>query len=152
MKTCSKCLRWLPLDAFTPHASMGDGYRPECRLCVAAYNRWYRANNADALRRWEAERHSPDRALAVRLRRYRMTVEDLQRMEAEQGGECAICWAPPPLDVDHDHACCPGDGQTCGHCVRGLLCRSCNVRLTTAYIAAGQLTQREEAYLAFSTA
>jgi hypothetical protein len=27
--------------------------------------------------------------------------------------------------VDHDHSCCPGR-QTCGKCVRGLICRQCN--------------------------
>jgi hypothetical protein len=29
--------------------------------------------------------------------------------------------------VDHDHACCPGE-NTCGQCVRGLLCNFCNTR------------------------
>ena len=30
--------------------------------------------------------------------------------------------------VDHDHACCPG-GRSCGSCVRGILCRKCNVAI-----------------------
>lgn len=30
--------------------------------------------------------------------------------------------------VDHDHACCPG-GRSCGQCVRGILCRKCNVAI-----------------------
>ena len=67
---------------------------------------------------------------------YRMEPGDYDRMLAAQGGVCAICLEPPPsgkfLDVDHDHSCCPGEGartRTCGKCVRGLVCRSCNSAL-----------------------
>ena len=30
--------------------------------------------------------------------------------------------------VDHDHTCCPA-GRSCGSCVRGILCRKCNVAI-----------------------
>ncbi len=40
------------------------------------------------------------------------------------------------LSIDHDHACCPGS-HSCGNCVRGVLCVSCNFVL--GRIDAGQL-------------
>jgi hypothetical protein len=58
-------------------------------------------------------------------RRYGISLRDYQRMEAEQGGRCAICGGLPQggntstsrLCVDHHHA----TGR-----VRGLLCHLCN--------------------------
>ena len=49
-----------------------------------------------------------------------------------QGGKCAICQratgATKSLSVDHDHACCPGR-ESCGKCVRGLICSGCNYKV-----------------------
>lgn len=56
-------------------------------------------------------------------RRYRITIEDYERLLESQGGVCAICKTPPRsyrLAVDH----CHDSGA-----VRGLLCVSCNSKL-----------------------
>jgi hypothetical protein len=37
--------------------------------------------------------------------------------------------------TDHDHECCPGR-RSCGHCVRGVVCATCNSLLTVAYCRA----------------
>lgn len=67
------------------------------------------------------------------LSRRKLTLEDYDRMMADQGGVCAICKLTNvdgrPLGVDHNHKCCgPGD-HSCLKCMRGLLCVSCNATL-----------------------
>ena len=61
-------------------------------------------------------------------KKYKLTKQMYLDMLEQQNGVCAICQNPPNRDwlaVDHDHACCPGI-KSCGKCVRGLLCGSCN--------------------------
>jgi hypothetical protein len=60
-------------------------------------------------------------------------IDRYERILATQGGVCAICGALPSertraFAVDHDHACCPSQ-QTCGNCIRGIICSSCNLIL-----------------------
>lgn len=56
--------------------------------------------------------------------RYCLSVEDYLRLPSA----CEVCGSTENLTIDHDHACCPG-GRACQDCVRGILCRSCNVAL-----------------------
>lgn len=42
--------------------------------------------------------------------------------------ECKSCGEKEDLVWDHDHSCCPGK-TSCGKCIRGLLCRGCNLAL-----------------------
>lgn len=74
----------------------------------------------------------PDYGASQHLKhRFGLTLDDYNRMLVDQDGLCANldCASEPPVDrrfdVDHDHACCPGE-KSCGKCVRGLICRSCN--------------------------
>lgn len=69
---------------------------------------------------------------------YGLSLDDLSRMLAEQGGLCAICGHELPaadadvpayhrMQIDHDHRCCPGMTLRCGgNCVRGLVHGHCN--------------------------
>lgn len=61
---------------------------------------------------------------ANKFKQYGITIQDYNRMFAEQSGHCKMCGGSPlegqSLHVDHDH--------TTGT-VRGLLCVSCNVHL-----------------------
>ena len=62
-------------------------------------------------------------------KRYGLTAEAYAAIQTFQGGRCAICQiatgASKALAVDHNHSCCPGN-QSCGKCIRGLLCSTCN--------------------------
>jgi hypothetical protein len=63
---------------------------------------------------------------------YSITVTEYAEILAEQGMRCAICrratGARKRLAVDHDHGCC-NQPTSCGQCVRGLLCSTCNKTL-----------------------
>jgi len=71
-------------------------------------------------------------------RLYKISLNEYNELLEKQNGVCAICKKPESrihpkgkvvsLSVDHDHACCPGK-QSCGKCIRGLLCGSCNLIL-----------------------
>ena len=90
---------------------------------------------------WDGKRYMPyckpcraerDRERKLRTS-YGITTAQYDRLLEIQRGVCAICGFPPSgltrggkrLVVDHDHACCPGP-TSCGRCIRGLLCHSCN--------------------------
>lgn len=71
------------------------------------------------------------------LKRYfQMTPESYAAMSAAQDHKCSICKRTASeadahrkdLCVDHDHSCCPGN-TSCGDCIRGLICSTCNTAL-----------------------
>lgn len=100
-----------------------------CRRCASAYERDRRRANADEInRRQRADRLAdPIRYQSYRLKRFGLTIEQFEGLFGQQGGRCAICnVGGETLHIDHDHACCPGVNRSCGGCVRGLLCMSCN--------------------------
>jgi hypothetical protein len=74
-------------------------------------------------------------------RLFGVTTEQYEELLTRQGGGCAICRRADAditgsrLAIDHDHACCPGV-KTCGNCIRGLLCRGCNLNLDRPWFRA----------------
>lgn len=63
------------------------------------------------------------------VKRYGITPEDVTQMLKGQNNECKICTlefgAERVPHIDHDHTCCPS-GESCGKCIRGLVCNNCN--------------------------
>lgn len=104
VRTCSGkdgCGKTLPLDQF--YANGPDAYQSICVPC------------------WR------DRRIRTA---YGLTPEAWQELFDKQGRCCAICRSAEPNGrtgwaTDHDHTCCP-TGNTCGKCVRGILCQRCN--------------------------
>jgi hypothetical protein len=68
-----------------------------------------------------------------RLRRYGLTQQAFDHLLEVQAYACGMCGDPflenTPIYIDHDHNCCPAERKSCGNCVRGLLCLSCNAAL-----------------------
>ena len=89
----------------------------KCRVCRALACKNWGKNNPDKLR-----------ALSLKFK-FKITPEEFDDKLAKQNNRCSLCddlFCPenPPC-MDHNHACCSGD-RSCGKCVRGLLCSTCN--------------------------
>ena len=106
-KLCTNCLRYKEESEFQ-RGSAKDGLQSHCEDCV--YFRGLRRKHG--LSKW-----------------------DWVQLVSRTGG-CGICGSlvsgsphTDRLSVDHDHSCCPDYNNTCGSCVRGVLCHSCNLGL-----------------------
>ena len=108
MKPCTKCGAEKELEEFFRDSRRKDGRKSCCKECT------------------------PQDPIAKRASHYKstygITIEDYDRMLAEQGGKCAICPRTNPVNggrfhVDHDH----NTGK-----IRGLLCSNCNTSIGLA--------------------
>lgn len=114
VRTCKKCGSHNRMTLKSGYTQCLDCHKARNRAYQKTHRRSYPYNKTPAFKlyslRWQLKK------------RYGLTLEDYNRMLAEQGNVCAICQLPPKperrLTVDHCHKTT---------IVRGLLCDACNV-------------------------
>lgn len=124
VRRCNWCKQHLPVSEFYGnHGHNGRQRRTHCKKCMRVRAYFYR---------------------------FGLTPDDLTQMRSHQGGRCAIC-ANELLDgkicVDHDHDCC-AENKSCGTCIRGLLCKTCNTALGLFDDSVEMLTRAKDYLLA----
>lgn len=66
MKTCFKCLKSLPLEAFYKHSAMGDGHLGKCKECTKLDVKAHRLENIERIRAYDKLRASVPHRVAAR--------------------------------------------------------------------------------------
>lgn len=150
MKECKKCKEEKGLSLFPKNRAMADGLHYYCKECtrVSSLNAYHRGRqdpsedsdfatreklctSCNLIKQNKDFGTNNNRAMTIckecknlkaRARRYSMSKEQL--LELLKSG-CQACGSFEELCIDHDHSCCH-KGQTCGNCVRGVLCKNCN--------------------------
>jgi hypothetical protein len=117
-KECSCCKQVKPLTEYHVRPGCRDGYAGQCKACRCEVERVRRQSKPGYMREKS-------------LNRFSLTTDLYEMILELQGNGCAICgretdqtgWRMP---VDHDHSCCSRKDQSCGKCLRGILCSNCN--------------------------
>jgi hypothetical protein len=102
---CPDCDTVKPIDDFPRNRSDSTGFASYCKPCHNTRGRETKQRLYGGTREYHLRR------------RYRIGQKEFDALLAGQGGVCAICGAPDPQHVDHDHVF--------GN-VRGILCFNCN--------------------------
>lgn len=106
-----------------------------CKECNKALAKGWQERNPELSASLSAEwrQHNPSAYRDALLKsRYSVSPSFIDNLLSKQGGRCAICRVQFSDElrphVDHDHNHCPV-GKGCERCIRGLLCRECNLGL-----------------------
>lgn len=125
-KVCKICGIEQSKDNFYRRKKSADGKRHQCKDCICKAKReWVKQNPGKVKEYRDKNSDKSTRKLYRRnwrlINTYGITIDDYEKMRAEQNGRCAICGTFDPggehFHVDHDHE----TGK-----IRGLLCNNCN--------------------------
>jgi hypothetical protein len=112
---------------FVKDKSLKIGYSNLCKACNSERVQKHAKENPEMFKQ-RVRRYS--------IKKYGISYEKYKEIIINQNNSCAICHISfesikDNPHVDHDHSCCPTPLNSCGECVRGLLCRRCNMFLGT---------------------
>lgn len=152
-KQCTKCKKFKNFSEFHKRKKSPDGYVTFCKECVREYDQIRidkirmkpRKKQGGLIHCRRCEQYLPRTSFWSKntyckecqpiigtihnLKKYGLTRDDYVNLEKSQNSVCKICGEPEKLkrrlSVDHDHSCCSGR-ESCGKCIRGLLCSRCN--------------------------
>jgi hypothetical protein len=141
-KLCSDCGLYKDIETqFRPNPSATGGVYSRCNDCQSKLKREeYAADpepHKEKQRRLRKERPEVFRGYELK-KRFKITVEEHQKLFESQNRKCAGCGSSDSGEpsgiwhTDHDSSCCPTGSRTCGQCIRGILCRWCNLTLGNA--------------------
>jgi hypothetical protein len=152
-KQCTKCKNFKNFSEFHKYAKSPDGYKHFCKVCTREIDLkrnehklvMPKKKKGDLIHCRYCEQYLPKSSFWSKntycktcqplighisnLKKYGLTRDDYVDLEKSQNGVCKICGEAEKynkrLSIDHDHSCCKGS-TSCGKCIRGLLCSTCN--------------------------
>lgn len=150
IKLCTKCNKVLPIGVFRKTArNSTDGVAGNCNLCRNETRRDNYPNEQEKLKQRQKDnrKNHPNRYRQYDIKkRFRLDKQAYDALFFSQGNACGGCGfldsgePSGSWHIDHDHNCCSNPhGKTCGKCVRGILCRWCNMALGNAKEDASRL-------------
>jgi len=145
-KICKVCGAEKVIDDFNTHYGKKDLHRNECIICQKKYAKAYYPTIAVESRKKGKiyhQNHKEESHGWHLKRKFKISLDDYQKMLDVQGGKCKICGTDKPggkynhFSVDHDHK----TGE-----VRSLLCTYCNHGLGR-FMDSHSLLRQAAAYL-----
>lgn len=154
MKICPNCKLFKRNIEFSFCSSTTDKLYVYCKECNKIKSNKYYYSNLRKIRKKAKIKYSKNKKYValktkifnstpkgkILLRKnylnvnYNISIEDYESKLKSQNYRCYLCKSKTSKNrnfrfcIDHNHICCSGR-KSCGKCIRGLLCNTCNTRL-----------------------